>query len=283
MSTSRTCSACGNSFHLSQPQCPHCGRPGLYGNVYAAEIAEEVDALEKRYQLAKDDAATRGAETAVSSFEAALLNSQAVIARPVSELLRLATSDNELYATYYQLLNSSVRLPTGEKWDVLRASADSALFPNFKEEIRFGALSLNGLGVSNYGECFIVLRTGMIAHRASIFEENSVLWIQEIKFKDAHDLPKGYRATWDNRGKICVAKLASKIDATTRSGQYSEILMRQGASTEEDDFVEVHIWGTMTIRTIERVTFNPRSKKAARIITGRANQEKLAKFGVAIG
>jgi hypothetical protein len=283
MSTSRSCSDCGNSFHLSQPQCPHCGRPGLYGNVYAAEDADEVNALEERYQLAKHDAATRGSDTAIGNFETALLNSQAVIARPVNEVQRLATSDNELYATYYQLLNSPIRLPTGEKWDVLRASADSSLFPNYKEEIRFGALSLDGLGVSNYGECFIVLKTDMIAHRASVFEENSVRWIQEIKFKDAHDLPKGYRATWDHRGKLSVAKLASKIDATTPSGQYSEILMRQGASTEEDDFVEVHIWGSMTIRTIERVTFNPRSKKAARIITGRANQEKLAKFGVAIG
>ena len=171
MSTSRSCSDCGNSFHLSQPQCPHCGRPGLYGNVYAAEVADEVNALERRYQSAKRDAVARGAETALGNFEAALSNSQAVIARPVSEVLRLSTSDNELYATYYQLLNSPIRLPTGEKWDVLRASADSALFPNYKEEIRFGALSLDGFGISNYGECFIILRTDMIAHRASVFEK----------------------------------------------------------------------------------------------------------------
>ena len=123
----------------------------------------------------------------------------------------------------------------------------------------------------------------MIAHRASVFEKNSVLWIQDIKFGDAHDLPKGYRATWNNRGKICVAKLASKIDEATGSDEYSTLLMRQGASTEDDDFVEVHIWGSMTIRTFERVTFNPRSKKAVRIITGRANRERLAKFGVAVG
>jgi len=157
MSTSRSCSDCRNSFHLSQPQCPHCGRPGLYGNVYAAEAADEFNALEQRYESAKRDAAARGAETALGNFEAALSNSQAVIARPVSEVLRLSTSDNELYATYYQLLNFPLRLPTGETWDVLRASADSALFPNYKEEIRFGALSLDGLGISNYGECFIIL------------------------------------------------------------------------------------------------------------------------------
>jgi hypothetical protein len=175
MSISRSCSACGNSFHLSQPHCPHCGRPGLYGNVYAAEIAEEVGALEERYQTAKRDAATRGAKAALNDFETALFNSQAVIARPVNEVQRLANSDNELYATYYQLQDAPIRLPTGEKWDVLRVIADSALFPNYKEEIRFGALSLDGLGVSNYGECFIVLRTDMIAHRASVFEENSVL------------------------------------------------------------------------------------------------------------
>jgi hypothetical protein len=136
----------------------------------------------------------------------------------------------------------------------------------------------------NYGKCFIILRTEMIAHRASVFEENSVLFMkhQGIAMEDAHELPRGYRATWENRGQLCVAKLAAKIDGATLPDAYSGLLLQQGKTSEEDDFVEVHIWGPMTIRTVEEVTLNPREKRAARAITSRATRERLAKFGVII-
>jgi hypothetical protein len=162
---------------------------------------------------------------------------------------------------------------------------DEALFPNYKEEIRFAALSLNGMGLSNYGDCFVVLRTEMIAHRASVFEENSVLFMKhhDIKVSKAHELPPGYRATWGERAKLCVAKLADRIDAATPRGAYSRILLRPGSASEGDDFVEVHVWGPMTIRTVERVIFNKPTSRAAREITSRANKQRMTKFGVTLG
>ena len=105
-------------------------------------------------------------------------DSHAVIARPAHEILRLATSQNEIYGTFYNLIGAGLRLPEGGKWDILRGVVDSALFPNYKEDIRFAALSLNGVGLSNYGEYSIMLRTDLIAHRASVFEENSILFMK---------------------------------------------------------------------------------------------------------
>lgn len=280
----RVCTECGNDFSISAACCPHCGRPGLYPNVYAAADADERAALEQRYLLAQQDAVARGAGAALGDFETETVGTHAVIARPAGELQRLLTSDNQVYATFYQLLRAGVRLSTGEKWDALRAVADEALFSGYKEQIRFAALSLDGIGVLNYGDCFIVLRTDMIAHRASVFEENSVLFMahQNIEMSEAHNLPRGYRATWAERGKLCVAKLAAKIDAATPPGAYSALLLQQGLTSAEDDFVEVHIWGPMTIRTVEQVTFNPHAKRTARAISNRANRERLAKFGVTI-
>ena len=284
MPTTRPCPDCGNDFVASADRCPHCGRPGHYPNVYAAEAGDETAALQRRYQAAKDDAATRGTTSAVESFEAAAGAARVVIARPEGELQRLITSDQQLYATYYQLLNSGVMHPTGGEWDLLRRLADEVLFTGYREQVRFGALSLDGVGVINYGDCFIVLRTHMIAHRSSVFEENSALFMEHhgVMVNRTHKLPFGYRATWDQRAKLCVAKLAVKIDAVTPASSYSSLLLRQGATSEDDDFVEVHIYGQMTIRTVEEIAFNPRLKRRPQQIVSKANRARLAKFGVGV-
>ena len=96
-----------------------------------------------------------GFDKILAKFESAVSKARPVICRPLLEMQRLATSDNEIYATYYQLLAAGVRLPKGDKWDVLRAVADDALFPGYKDVLRFGALSLDGFGCLGYGECHL--------------------------------------------------------------------------------------------------------------------------------
>lgn len=147
MPQSRTCTYCTNDFPFSAGQCPHCGQPGLFPNVYAAEEPDERAALDRRYKSAQTDSMKRGATASLNDFETAAASSKAVIARSIIELQRIAMSDNELYATYYQLIGGGVKIPEGDNWDILRAVADSALFPNYKEHIRFAALSLDGMGL----------------------------------------------------------------------------------------------------------------------------------------
>lgn len=252
----------------------------------AAQRPDERAALERRYNEATERAVTRGADSALHNFEAVVnQESQAVIARSLTEVQRLAESDNELYATFYQLRNAGVRLPEGRKWDVLRTLTDDALFWGYKEEIRFAALTLNNLGLSNYGECSCVLLNDSIAHRASVFEENSVLFMEhhDIRLAKANDLPRGYRATWEDRAKLCVAKLGDRIDSTTTKTEYAAILLRNGETSTDDEFVEVHVYGPMTARTFERIILmqgaSKRRGKASRPIM-RALQEKLAKLDV---
>ena len=288
MSQTRPCNHCGHSYHFSQSLCPHCARPANYPNVYAAQDGGETRALEDRYQNAKRVAQSRSAESlrAVESFEAEMLNTRAVIARSPEELQRLITSDREGYASYYELIAAGVRFPSGNMWDALRPLADDALFPYYKEKIRFAALTLDGRGLPSFGDYFLVLRTDMIAHRTSVYEENSILFFSKHFRRDLDDeprLPRGYRATWDERSKLCVAKLTERIDASTPPGAYSGILLRPGSTSEDDDFVEVHVWGTMTIRTVEHVIPNKPTRHNSRKIKNRANEQRLAKFGVTLG
>lgn len=277
------CPECDNEIQQPADRCPHCGRPGYFWNVLAAEDPAERAALERRYQAAKKDAASRKADVQLQDFEDTIAGSKAVIARSESEVLRLASSTRQLYNTYYQLIGAGVRLPEGDQWDVLRELADTLLFPGYKKEMRFAALSLDGVGLSNYGSCSIVFSNEMIAHRASVFEENSALFMEHHNIKVARNarLPKGYRATWDERSKLCVAKLFPKIDSATRSDKYSGLLLKQGVTSEGDEFVEVHIWGPMTVLTMEQVVVtDPKPHHRATII--KAIKAKLAKHNVQV-
>jgi hypothetical protein len=255
MPLSIPCDSCGNEIPQSSETCPHCGRPGIYWNVFAAQEPAELAELTARYQRAKDEATARGAAAVFTDFERALGNSRAVIARPENEVLRLASSTRQLYATYYQLIEAGVRLPDGDEWDILRELADVVLFSKYKDSIRFATLSLDGIGLSNYGSCSVVLKEEMIAHRTSVLEENSALFVERhgIRISKAPNVPKGRRATWASRAKLCVTKLSKKLTATTRPDDYSGILLKQGASSNDDEFVEAHIFGPITVRSIERV------------------------------
>ena len=271
------CKYCHNTVPLSADRCPHCARPGLFPNVRAAQHGVEETTLETRYNHAIERAKLRGCRSMALGFQKAIEKSQAVINRPLAEVQRLAMNDEELYATYYQLTDSGVKAANSDIWDKRRRVADEALFPGYKEAIRFGALSIDGMGLWHYGECNLVLRNDMIAHRASVFEENSVMFMKhhDIRVYEVDKLPPGYKPTWEKRDRLCAAKLADKISDATLAEDFPSILLKNGSSPEKDDFVEVHIWGPLSRRTLSRVTIKAESRRKADKVRIRALRQKL--------
>jgi hypothetical protein len=245
---------CGRSFPIGLERCPHCARPGVFSNVEEARFNTERKALTKRYKAARNAAVDRNCGDQVIRLEEELDGSQAVINRSALETARLASSDRELYSTFYQLLNAEVRLPAGKVWDRLRILADAALFPNYQERIRFAALSLDGVGLFNYGDCALVLRDSMIGHRASVFHENSILFLRRHHYK----IPPGYRAVWRDRAKLGIAKLAVHIKESTLAADFPALLLRQGETSAKDQFLEVHVWGPLSIYCLDRVGISKR-------------------------
>ena len=276
------CSYCKNQIPQPASCCPHCGRWAQYWNVLNADKADERTALKGRYDAAKADALARGADAAVQNFETAVAGSKAVIARSIEEVQRLANSTRELFGPYYRLVEAGLKLPDGDEWDMARQLTDTVLFPHHKEHIRFAALSFDGLGLSKYGGCSIQIRDEMIAHRASVIEENSVLFMERhnVKVSRNPSVPKGYRAPWAERDKICTAKLAARIDSTTTPNQYSKLLLKQGISSADDEFVEVHIWGPMSVLSIEKVTITDPKGASETILKALTSQ--LLKQGVTV-
>ncbi len=280
MTFTTRCDECQHTFQLAS-RCPHCARPGLFPNVTLAEAEVERRAVDQRYGAALEAAKQRGSVETVRKFESRARHSQAVVTRSLHETMRLAAGDNQLYATYHQLTACELRVPEGSKWDLLRTLTDQTLFGTYKEEVRFAALSLDGCGLSRYGECSWILRDDMIAHRASVFEENSVMFMarENILIADADKLPAGHRATWAERAKLCVAKLAGRIESTAPEESFAKLLLKQGATPEEDEFVEVHIGGPMTIRTLQTISV---AEKPRRRVFGRALRKQLKKLGVQV-
>ena len=245
---------CQNKFHISAGRCPHCGH-AYFPNVKAAKQEGETLSLNQRHQAAINDIKSPGMLTKVSTFESRCKKTLAVIARPMPLTLDLAWADTHMYSTFYQNVEAERQMPQGSKWDVLRRLADGAMFTYYEKYIRFAALSLDGMGLHNYGECSIILKEEFTEERTSVFEENTVMFMKhhDIKIWDAPDLPPGYRAPWEQRHILCTAKLACRINEKTQESHFPQLLLSPGETTETDEFVEVHIFGPITIRAVAKV------------------------------
>ncbi len=254
------CERCSNEISIYVTECPHCGWPGLYPNVNAASLPEERQALQSRYSEALEDAREAGVADTVQQFEEAVDRSWAVMNVKIGEAERLASSESELRATFYGMADSRVpraRPPAGTDWNRVREVVDTALFTDaVKRHIRFAALSLTPEGLRAYGPCTLVCATPMIAHRASAFEKNSCQFFIDrggVNLGVAVEIPQGVRSTWVERGKLAVAKLASRLVPSTTRAEFADILATRGATTDDDEFIEVHIFGPMTVRSLEKV------------------------------
>ncbi len=268
------CEFCGHPVPVSSERCPHCYRPGLFPNVRAANLPEERATVEERYAKAVVGAEARGIGPAVQAFEAAAANSLAVIARPLHEVVSLA-EEGRLLSTYYQKLDGAALLPTQDGWHERRGLADQRLYGDGKKHVHFAALSLEAVGLWSYGECSLVLRESMIGHRASVFEGNSTLFLE----KTAYQLASGHRAPWLERQKLCVAKHAGDLAASSTLEDFQSVLLQQGQTTGDGGFVEVHVWGSLSAFSFERALVR-RGRPLRTVTSEKALREKLAKSGV---
>ena len=253
------CPECLQPMWDSLEHCPHCHRPGRSPVVAMASRADEKQKLEERYQVAKQDYASAGLEARALDYEKVVDGSTAVITRSFNEVMRLCYSQDEVYTTFYQRANSGQLVSSNESWDRCRAIADNILFGDqIKVKVRFAALTLTNEGLPHYGDCSLVLRTDMIAHRTSVFEENSVVFIKQrnISSTDDSTLPAGHRAVRNDRSKLAVIK--ASVAGDDFSGEPAATLMKSGVAGGIDDvFIEVHIFGDITIRSFAHVTIRP--------------------------
>jgi hypothetical protein len=241
------CPNCQVDVLESERNCPSCGRDLGYPNVRAAKEDAEKIALGKRFESALAAAASQSYTDVFLRFQEATRFSKAVICRSVSKVKDLMSSDSELYANFYQLVGAGARRPEKGATDRERLVADSLMFPHYAREIRFAALSVDGIGLTDYGACSMVLRNLAINERATVFEENSLEFCRSRGLGVGTPVPPGYRAVWEERDLLACAKLVTRLSPSTPDDLFPAII-KSGR-----DFIEVHIHGSLHRGSLERI------------------------------
>jgi hypothetical protein len=232
----------------------------------------EVAALDARYNAAMASASANGTAAILGDLEReTAMRSRVVISRDSTEVFRLSVGENQLYTTFYKQIEAGFRVPSDSKWDSIRQVVDVLMFPYYHNEVRFGALTLDEIGLPHYGDCHMILKTQLIERRTTTFTENSAAFVHNNLLV----IPPGNRATWAQRGRLAVAKLAAVLKASMTIGDLPGILKVSGGIADDDSFVEAHVYGSISIRTVEQVSMSRTAKPHVRLAALRTNLKKL--------
>lgn len=244
------CRRCGLPVPAEKRECQACGEDNGFPNVRLAQDAAEVAKLQSRLLDAEVSTTARHCKAVLDRFGAAVLGSKAVIARSLAVVQDLIESDRRTYTSFKRQLISGARIAEDNEADRVRTQFESALFPNFHEDVLFACLSLNDRGISAYGPYTMVLKETLIAHRTSVFQENLLVLSQRQGFLLHEPIPPGFRAEWAQRNILAKAKLHPDIGPSTRDDEFPGILLKDRGN---GDFIEAHIYGPLNRHTIERV------------------------------
>lgn len=256
-SESVECEFCGVEHHESLLHCPHCGRPQNFPNVVRFGRKPHTSALHERYEAARTGLIGRGLNNEAATLQSIAEQSRAVISRPFNLAYQLVRSDDAGYATFYDLHRAGVRLPAYDRFTRLRVLADHELFATtYVDAIRFAALSPDGRGLKNYGEVVLELAEHMIAHRSTVFVANSAVFFEKARSAGQEPVKlEGLCAVWADRWKLVIAKCAGELTSGMDEERVMALLLRNAEDSHDDEFLEVHICGSLSRRSLARVLF----------------------------
>jgi len=262
-----TCSKCGVAADESLRHCPTCGVDLGCPNVRAAAAPAEIDALSARFNIARDNSGKRGLATEFDALVAAVDSaSHVVVAMPPLCARTFLVDSRTLYAGYESLVGGGIRAPAPIENDSERFAVSGKLFGCYASQIRYGVLSLDGVGLKNYGLVFLTLRDVTIAQRVSFLHENSYLFLDNLRSTVRGDVPPGFKSIWQNRAELVAAKIEPMLTAGGSLPDWAGQLVVQGATRAEDRCVEAHVFGSFNAASIESIEFaGPGTTRGERI------------------
>jgi hypothetical protein len=272
-------SGCGADIGFWENCCRVCGEFHSYPNVRKAR--DEREALLRLYADAMGQAERSGLRGQAARLEKIGLKSRVVVNTDLDTIVFLAQDVRKNYAPYLRQVAAGVRKPAQEQHHRDRRVVDSALFPGYEDKIVFGALTGGWLGLRNYGKVAMFLKEAVAQKRVSLLIENSFK-VFDKHFKWGRPFPSGYRAVWDDRSRLIVVKLTERLKANATEDELGGLILRQGASREKDEFIEVHIFDTFDLRAVECVRLMSRLHAKAERKRWRLTRELLEEAGVPV-
>jgi len=263
MTDNNRCNNCNAIIEWDMDRCLVCGHDVGFPIARKLKQQKEQDALQRRYGRAIDDAKDRAVEERVTAFEQAVQSkSQAVINVWPSFLANFLNGSRALYAGYTLQVTGGLRKPASMNEDRQRSGTEGTLFgTTLARKICYAALSLDGTGLVSYGDCAFTLVEAAARAKATLLEENSYTFVREHKIFSRDEIPAGYRAVWEDRHKLAVAKLANNIDQNTSESAFAGLLLYSDGDRKTDSFMEVHIYGSFDYQSVNGVRI-PKPEKS---------------------
>jgi hypothetical protein len=246
-----SCTKCGAPVSLNQRACSVCHTDAGFPNVRQARSAREREVLNARYETAKEGARASGVQDEFERFEAAVRAAKVVMNRSFGALHSWVNGQDPLFHSFHFQVEYLGRKPDETDWDQQRESAESAINPFCYRDLSYAALSLDHLGMTYYGQYSITLRTVTIEDRTSVFDQNPFVFNRVHHVISGRSPPLGYRAAWDERSILAVAKLEPKITSGIGQSDFPTLLLEPRRDESDCDFVEAHIFGPVNREGIE--------------------------------
>ena len=235
-------------------------------------------ALEERHVEAMARASARGAQTQALALEKAALGTSAVISMSLSGFRDFLEKESSLYSTYQMQVRSSVRQASTPEDDRMRLTVDATVHGSYGDRITYAALSADGRGVASYGVISMKLRDVTVSDRATVLENNSWHFVQSRNLF-GKVLPPGFLSIWTERHKLVCAKLADLVTSTTTADEMASLILTQAPKRQDEEFLEVHIFGTFNSTSVESVSGTSKTTKPLEIATLGWVKDKLAAVG----
>ncbi len=263
------CPNCGTKPASVERYCFTCKYDLGAPNVRFAQM--DATHLECRYKGALSAARRRGSIEAAKNFANAVHQSSCVVVAMPAAYARVFVQDPHcIFENYETLVGAGVRKPARFDEDRQRYGVGGILFGASAPKIKYGCLSLSGAGLSTYGEVFFRLRNVAIQNRTSFLEQNSYEFVRRNHLTPGAPIPDGHRATWDNRQKLAIAKLAARLPSKQGKSVWQPLLVvTDGKNRENDDFIEAHIYDSFDVNAVQDVRLAgdlpPKVRRDARI------------------
>jgi hypothetical protein len=222
--------------------CPKCGE--FIGFPNHRKAMDECADLMRRYQGAVSDLDARGLTALRHSLEALAESCKPVVTMSIA-ICRDLLKDKK-YKSYFIGVEHGDRNRANEDNLSVNMMIRGRLYPGYEKALHYGCMSPDGTGLPNYGEVSVQWRVtnAYLGRRASLLERNEYAFFDEHGLGDRYaTVPSGYRAVWDDRAKLTVAKLAPDLSRSTAIRDLPNMILAARPNRNDDIFVEIVIFG----------------------------------------
>jgi len=244
------CSRCGSSIDASADRCKSCGQGLASPNVRAAD--RQRSALYDRYDVVSAGLIASGYRDRLEALRALVRKSAVVMTMSVSRAMGLFRSKDDDRS--YLALSSPGDTGSWALASSVQAIAEHVLFPGYGREIAYATLSPTGDGIWRFGPVAVQLNERFITHRSSILDSAAPHLVNKMALADVWSAQASvFTSTFEDRDKLAVIKVGDRISSAKTADELSLLLLRQGDRPLRDDFMEVAIYGPITLEAVQAI------------------------------